>query len=90
MWENSFPESADDFMKVASSYGTQENNWLRQVGGYWSMPAAFVLSGALNRDLFLQPSVSGEMYFLLAKVQPFLGELRAKIRDPTWSEIWKR
>jgi hypothetical protein len=77
-----FPESADDFMKVASSYGTQENNWLRQVGGYWSMAAAFVLSGALNRDLFLQPSASGEMYFIFAKVQPFLAELRAKIGDP--------
>jgi hypothetical protein len=77
-----FPESADDFMKVASSMGTQENNWLRQVGGYWSMAAAFVLSGALNGDLFLQPSISGEMYFMFAKVQPFIGELRAKIGDP--------
>jgi len=77
-----FPEGADDFMKVAFATGTQENNWLRQVGGYWSMAAAFVLSGALNRDLFLQPSISGEMYFIFAKVQPFLGDLRGKIGDP--------
>ena len=77
-----WPENADDFMKVASSTGTQENNWLRQVAGYWSMAAAFVLSGALNADLFLQPSISGEMYFIFAKIQPFIGEVRAKIGDP--------
>ena len=55
---------------------------MRQVGGYWSMAAAFVLSGALNGDLFLQPSISGEMYFIFAKVQPFIEELRGKIGDP--------
>ena len=82
-WMGEFwPENADDFMKVASSTGTQENNWLRQVAGYWSMAAAFVLSGALNADLFLQPSISGEMYFIFAKIQPFIGEVRAKIGDP--------
>jgi len=62
--------------------GSQENNWLRQVAGYWSMAASFVLQGALNEDLFLQPAVSGEMYFLLAKVHPFLEELREKMGDP--------
>src|SRR5246127_4218070 len=77
-----FPENADDFLKVAWAMGTQENNWLRQVGGYWSMAASFVLQGALNEELFLQPAVSGEMYFLLAKVQPFLKELREKSGDP--------
>src|SRR6266852_9039297 len=53
-----WPDSADDFIKIASTLGTQENNWLRQVGGYWAMAAAFVSSGALNVDLFLQPAVS--------------------------------
>jgi hypothetical protein len=77
-----FPESADDFLKVAWGMGTPENNWLRQVGGYWSMAASFVLQGALNEELFIQPAVSGEMYFLLAKVHPFLKELREKLGDP--------
>ena len=62
-WVTGFwPQSADDFMKIAWAMGTQENNWLRQVGGYWSMAAAFVLQGALNEDLFIQPAVSGEMF----------------------------
>jgi hypothetical protein len=82
-WLNEFwPQSADDFMKVVGTLGSQENNWLRQVGGYWSMAASFVLQGALNEELFIQPAVSGEMYFLFAKIQPFLKELREKLGDP--------
>ena len=82
-WIGEFwPQNADDFSKVAGNTGSQENNWLRQVGGYWSMAASFVLQGVLNEELFLQPAVSGEMYFLLAKVHPFLKELREKMEDP--------
>jgi hypothetical protein len=82
-WIGEFwPQNADDVLKVAWAMGTQENNWLRQVGGYWSMATAFVLHGALNEELFIQPSVSGEMFFVFAKVQPFLKELREKMGDP--------
>ena len=77
-----WPESAEDFMKVGSALGTQENNWLRQAAGYWSMSASLVLSGAINQELFLDPSVSGEMFFIFAKVKPFLGELRNKMKNP--------
>ena len=77
-----WPQSADDYLKIGMAMGTQENAWLRQVGSYWNMAASFALSGALNADLFLQPSVSGEMFFLFAKVHPFLKELRGKLGDP--------
>jgi hypothetical protein len=76
-----WPRNADDFMKIAQVPGTPENNWLRQVSGYWSMAASFVLHGALNSDLFLQPAVSGEMFIVFAKVYPFLKELREKTGD---------
>ena len=82
-WLGEFwPQSADDFMKIAGAMGSQENNWLRQVGGYWSMAASFVLHGAVSEELFIQPAVSGEMVFVFAKVQPFLKELREKSGDP--------
>jgi hypothetical protein len=82
-WFVSFwPRTADDFMKIASAPGSPENNWLRQVSGYWSMAASFVVEGALNADLFLQPAVSGEMFIVFAKVHPFLKELREKAGDP--------
>jgi len=82
-WFTQFwPKNADDFMKIAFTPGSPENNWLRQVSGYWSMAASFVLHGALSADLFLQPAVSGEMYIVFAKVHPFLKELREKAGDP--------
>lgn len=83
-WAAEFwPQSADDFIKLAMAFPSQENNWLRQVGGYWDMAAALVLSGAINEELFLTPGVSGEMFFIFAKVQPFLKELREKMKSPT-------
>jgi hypothetical protein len=77
-----FPQSADDFLKVAWAMGTPENNWLRQVGGYWGMASSFVLQGVLNEELFLQPACSGEMFLMFAKVYPFLKDLREKMGDP--------
>lgn len=76
-----FPNSADDYLKTATAMGTPENNWLRQVSSYWGMAASFVLSGVLNEDMFLQPAVSGEMFLVLAKVHPFLKDLREKLGD---------
>lgn len=81
LWEFS-PRSADDFVKVAFAGGTQENNWLRQAPSYWSMAAALVLRGAINEELFLRPSFSGEMFVIFGKVYPFLDELREKMGDP--------
>jgi hypothetical protein len=82
-WMGDFwPGSADDFLKVAWAMGTPENNWLRQVGGYWGIAASFVLQGALSEELFLRPAFSGEMFVLFAKVHPFLTELREKLDDP--------
>ena len=81
-WIGFWPESADDITKIASALGSQENAWLRQVGGYWEMAASFVLHGALNRDLFLEPSFSGEMFVFFGKVEPFLKEVRDKMQNP--------
>lgn len=76
-----WPENADDFIKIAFAMGSRENAWLRQVSSYWGMVASLVLQGAINSELFLQPSISGEMFFLLGKVHPFLRELREKAGD---------
>lgn len=82
-WATGFwPNNADDFMKVAWAMNTQENNWLRQVGGYWGIVASFVLEGVLNETLFLKPAFSGEMFLMYAKLQPFIKELREKLADP--------
>ena len=77
-----WPESADDIIKVIRGSGTQENAWFRQVLGYWSMASSFVSHGVLNEDLFLEPASSGEMFFIYAKVEPFLKEVREKLQNP--------
>ena len=86
MWQFT-PRTADDFLKVAYAAGTQENNWMRQVASYWGLAASFVLQGVLSEELFLRPAFSGEMFFVLAKVHPFLPELREKLGDP---EVFSR
>jgi hypothetical protein len=75
------PQSADDFMKVSGAFGSPENNWMRQVLGYWGIASSLVNHGALNRDLFLEPSFCGEMVLIYAKTKPFLKELREKMKN---------
>ncbi len=74
-WVATFwPKSAEDFIKVASAMGSEENNWLRQV--------SFVLNGVVSEKLFFQVSFCGELYFIFAKVRPFLAEIREKMKNP--------
>ena len=82
-WLTTFwPKTADDFVKVATAMGSEENNWLRQVGGYWGIAVSFVLNGVVSEKLFFQPSFCGELYFIFAKIRPFLPELREKMNNP--------
>jgi len=83
MLVNFWPESIDDFLKIANAMGTPENNWLRQVTGYWEMSASLVVHGAVHADLFLEPSFCGEMFFVFTKIKPFLSELREKMGSPS-------
>jgi hypothetical protein len=82
-WYATFwPETADDFMKAMQAAGTPENNWLRQVPSYWEMAASLVLHGTVNEALFLEPSVSGEMFLVFAKLHPFLQDVRERMQNP--------
>jgi len=81
-WVGSFwPNTVDDVLQVTRSTG-QENAWYRMVLGYWNMASSFVLHGALNEDLFMEPAFSGEMYFIYAKLKPILKEVREKMQNP--------
>ena len=83
-WTQTFwPQSADDILAVMRAFGSQENNWFRQVSGYWGMVASFVKNGVLSETLFLDPSFSGELFVIYTKVAPFLKELREKSENPT-------
>ena len=75
-----WPASAEEVLQVINSFGSQENAWFRQVNGYWDMAASFVLRGALNEELFFD--CSAEMWVILAKLLPFLKEVRQKANIP--------
>jgi hypothetical protein len=77
-----WPQNADDFLKVVNAFPSQENSWMRQVGGYWDIASSLVVHRALNEELFLQPGFSGEMFFIFAKIHPFLKEIREKMNNP--------
>jgi hypothetical protein len=80
-WAGSFwPETAEDYAKVASAFSIPENAWLRQVTSYWDMAASFVLRGAVHEDLFFDSCA--EMWFTLAKISPILKQIRDKMQSP--------
>src|SRR6516225_11838503 len=74
------PKFLDDVLKVANAFGTKEQAYLRQVAGYWEMAASLVNRGALNRELALDNFQ--EMFFVYAKVQPYLEEYRQAMGAP--------
>jgi len=81
-WLTTFwPNDADDFLKVAMAFGSEENNWLRQVGSYWGCDV-FSRECVVSEKLFFEPAFCGELYFMFAKVRPFLKELREKAKNP--------
>ncbi len=49
---------------------------MRQVFGYWEMVAALIVHGTLNA--LLAYDTLREMYFVYAKLQPFVEEFRQK------------
>lgn len=74
------PQSIDDVLKVVGAFGSDENRWFRQMVSYWEMGASLVLRGAVHEELFLDSA--GEMFFVYAKMKPYLPELRKRFNSP--------
>jgi hypothetical protein len=67
-----FPESSQDILNVIFGQHSAE---FRMVASYWDMAAAFVVYGAIEAEMF--NAINSEHVAVYAKLQPFLGELRA-------------
>jgi hypothetical protein len=74
------PKSVDDLLAVAMAGNTKENAYVRQVTGYWAMAASLVNHGAINRELAL--ANYGEMFFVYAKLAPYVEAFREKMGSP--------
>lgn len=72
--------SLEVFAAVVSDPMSKENSYIRQVCGYWEMVASFIVHGTLNSQLAFD--TCQEMYFVYAKIQPFITVLREKIGTP--------
>lgn len=68
------PSSAQEILDVL--FG-EHGAYFRQVMSYWDMAASFVLSGAIDEQMF--DDANGEHVFYFAKVEPYLAELRAQL-----------
>lgn len=73
------PASTQQFLEIVSA-GDKHTGFVLQVYGYWDMVAAFVLHGALDRDLVYD--TCQEMYFQYSKIQPYLAEFRKQMGLP--------
>jgi hypothetical protein len=71
-----WPKSADDVAAIMSEFGSERNNYLRQVIGYWEMACSFVNRGVIHEDLFMD--YGGEVVFIYLKFRDFLPELRQR------------
>jgi hypothetical protein len=75
------PGSAEDVAALMRS-GFQESARYRMVTTYWEMAAALVNHGALDEALF--HAANTEHVIVLAKLQPFLTDVRQRFREPTY------
>jgi hypothetical protein len=67
------PESLADYTNAV--FG-EHSGYVRMVSTYWDMAAALVNHGAISAELF--NDANSEHYPVFAKLQPILGEVRAK------------
>ncbi|MEP6923844.1 MAG: hypothetical protein ABI954_05235 [Pyrinomonadaceae bacterium] len=75
------PTSAADIVELTLS-GERESAYYRMVSSYWDMAASLVNNGAIDAKLFLDANT--EHLVVFAKIQPFLAEVRAIFKEPSY------
>jgi len=72
------PSSAQEYFNTMMD--PEVGGYLRMVVSYWDMAATMVVQGAIDAEMFSQ--TNGEHIIVFAKIEPFLGELRAMWEMP--------
>ena len=75
-----WPESIADIEKLMADMRSPQNAWFRQVTSFWEMAASLVLHGCIHEQLFVENAA--EMFFIYAKLRPFLKDFREKFESP--------
>ena len=74
------PTNVDELMAIISDMKSDGNRYFRMVTSYWEMAASLALHGAVNEELFLD--TQGELFFIMAKLYPYLDGMREKMQSP--------
>jgi hypothetical protein len=72
------PETVEEALAALREH----NDRFRMVISYWEMAASLVTTGAINHAAFL--AAHTEIIATFAKVEPFLEEMRASFKEPTF------
>ncbi|HYW50345.1 MAG TPA: hypothetical protein VE861_07060 [Gemmatimonadaceae bacterium] len=76
------PASAEEYFGLMAG---EKNSWLRMVIGYWDMAASMVVQGAISQESFI--GAHGEIIGVFAKLQPYLGDIRARVGNSAMANI---
>jgi hypothetical protein len=71
------PTSAAEYMETM--FG-EHSGHVRMVISYWDMAASLVNNGAIDEQLF--NDANGEHFFVFAKIEPILEEIRTTLNQP--------
>ena len=71
------PASIDEVMQAVSGPNSAH---FRMVTSYWDMACSFVLNEAIDERMF--GDANGEQHVVFAKLEPFIGDYRAKMGNP--------
>jgi hypothetical protein len=77
--------SVEDLVAVARG---KDNDYFRMVLSYWDMTAALVLHGAIEPAMF--HDAGNEHVYVWAKLEPHIGEFRARVNQPAYLEKLER
>lgn len=66
------PETAEDVLNAARG---EHSAYYRMVTSYWDMACSFVNHGAIDAEMF--SDANAEHFFIFAKIEPFIEQIRA-------------
>lgn len=81
------PKSARDVLSTWLGPG-HESAPYRMVTSYWDMAASFVIEDAITASMF--HAANTEHFAVMAKLRPFLAEVRSATQHPTYLENLER
>lgn len=73
------PSSVEDVMQALAG---EHSAHFRMVTSFWDMAASLVGNGAIDEKMF--NDANGEHLVVFAKLEPFIGEHRAKTGNPSY------